>query len=349
MASIRKRGNLQWEARIRRKGLPTTCKTFDTKADAEKWAREVEAEMDKGVFVSRIEAEGTTLKETLDRYIEEYIPNLAHADKSERMARALQRRNIATMIVARIRSKDIADFIKEREAEGVSPNTIRLDLALLSRLFEVAISNWGMESLTNPVSRAKKPKLPPGRERRLEPGEEERLLATSGPDLQYLIKLALETAMRREEVTTLTWKQIDFNRRTITLLASDTKNRTSRTIPLSPQAIEILQALKMEQCSNQVQGGETAPERPPEPSGRLFNLHPDAVTKAMTRACKRAGIEGLHFHDLRHEATSRLFENTDLDIMEIRSITGHKTLQMLTRYTHLRMDRLADRLAGVKR
>jgi integrase len=79
---------------------------------------------------------------------------------------------------------------------------------------------------------------------------------------------------------------------------------------------------------------------------RLFEQHPDAITKAMARACKSAQIEGLHFHDLRHEATSRLFENTDLDVMEIRAITGHKTMQMLARYSHLRMDRLADRLAG---
>ena len=69
----------------------------------------------------------------------------------------------------------------------------------------------------------------------------------------------------------------------------------------------------------------------------------------MRKACKAAGIEGLTFHDLRHEATSRLFENTDLDIMEIKSITGHKTLQMLARYTHLRMDRLVGRLAGKDR
>ena len=348
MASIRKRGNLQWEARVRRKGLPTTCKTFDTKADAEKWAREVEAEMDKGVFVSRTEAEATTLKEALERYVQEYIPNLAHADKSERMARALQRRSIATMIMARIRSKDIADFIKEREAEGVSPNTIRLDLALLSRLFEVAISNWGMESLTNPVKRAQKPKLPPGRERRLEPGEEERLLAASGPDLQYLIRLALETAMRRSELANLTWRQIDFKRRTATLMASSVKNEEARTIPLSPKALEILRDIQVEQCSNlPAENNEQATTL--KPPARLFDLTPDAITKAMRRACQRAGIEGLDFHDLRHEATSRLFENTDLDIMEIKSITGHKTLQMLARYTHLRMDRLADRLAGVKR
>ncbi|MDR2947064.1 MAG: site-specific integrase, partial [Candidatus Adiutrix sp.] len=249
MASIRKRGNLQWEARVRRKGMPVTCKTFETKYDAEKWAREIESEMDRGVFVPRGEAENTTLAEALDRYIDEYIPRLAHADKSERMARALQKRALASLIMARIRSKDIADFIKEREAEGVSANTIRLDLAMLSRLFEVAISNWGMESLTNPVSRVAKPKLPPGRERRLEDGEEEKLLAASSPDLQTLIRLALETAMRREELATLTWERIDFKRRTITLMADSTKNSTARTIPMSPRVIEILRELEAERCA----------------------------------------------------------------------------------------------------
>lgn len=69
----------------------------------------------------------------------------------------------------------------------------------------------------------------------------------------------------------------------------------------------------------------------------------------MKRIRAKAGLENIRFHDLRHEATSRFFEDTDLDVMEIKAITGHKTLQMLVRYTHLRTARLADRLAGVKR
>ena len=337
MASIRKRGEMQWEARIRRQGRPTTCKTFETRAEAEKWAREIESEMDRGTFVSRSEAERTTLNEAISRYISEYIPKLSNPDKTERLAKALQRRELAHLKMAAIRSKDIADFIKEREAEGVTANTIRLDLALLSRLFNVAITNWGMESLVNPVSRVAKPRPAPGRERRLEEGEEERLLAASGPELRDLVLLALETAMRREELVSLTWGQVDFQRRTATLFASGTKNQTARTIPLSPRALEIFRDLQL------ARGEKTAPV------DRLFDFHPDAVTKSMNRACKKAGLADLRFHDLRHEATSRLFENTDLDLMEIRAITGHKSLQMLARYSHLRMDRLADRLAGARR
>ena len=332
MASIRKRGLYQWEVRIRKKGLPVTCKTFETRAAAEKWAKEIESEMDRGVYVSRGEAERTTLSEALDRYIEEYLPRLAQEKNNIYQARAIQRRSLATKYLAAIRGKDIAEFIKERESEGVSGNTIRLDLALISRLFNVAASDWGMESLSNPVTRVTKPKLPKGRERRLEEGEEDRLLAATYPEMADIIRLALETAMRREELSNLRWADIDFERRTATLF--ETKNGQTRTTPLSPQALEILQAVKAESSGR----GE-----------RVFTQSPDAITQAMRRACKSAGISGLTFHDLRHEATSRLFENTDLDLMEIRSITGHKTLQMLARYSHLRMDRLADRLAGAKR
>ncbi|SBW07628.1 conserved hypothetical protein [uncultured delta proteobacterium] len=90
MATIRKRGDLQWEARIRRKGWPVTCKTFETKYEAEVWARDIEGEMDRGVFVSRTEAEGTTLAEALDRYIDDYIrfsyrePRFAYSPGSSR-------------------------------------------------------------------------------------------------------------------------------------------------------------------------------------------------------------------------------------------------------------------------
>jgi integrase len=330
MATIRKRGNLQWEARIRKRGYPTTCKTFETKADAETWSKEIETEMNKGVFVSRTEAEKYTLKECLDRYIEEYIPRLKHPEFVVYRARALQRRNIALRIMATIRAKDIADYRREREAEGVKNGTILIELALLSRLFNYARSDWGMESLQNPVAIISKPKPEKGRERRLETGEEERLFEASPAFFSSIIHFALVTAMRREEIATMKWKNVNFENRSI--LIQDTKNNETRTIPLSVYAIEILQNL---------------PHK--EEQELVFGISAQRITNTMIETCKKAGIEDLRFHDLRHEATSRLFENTDLDLMEIRAITGHKTLQMLLRYTHLRTARLADRLAGAKR
>ena len=330
MATIIKRGPLQWQVRIRRRGYPTTNKTFETRADAEAWARQIESEMDRGVFVSRAEAEQYTLKECLDRYIEEYTPRLKYGHREAARAKALQEYPLAERIMATIRAKDIADFRREREAEGVGGNTVRLDFALLSKLFNFARSDWGMESLQNPVTLAAKPKVPKGRERRLEEGEEEKLLQAASPLFRAILLFALETAMRREEIATLRWKNVNVKSRCVYL--PETKNSEPRTVPLSAAAIDILQNL------------------PRGESGQyVFGMSADQITDTMKRVRAKAGLSDLRFHDLRHEATSRLFENTDLDVMEIRSITGHKTMQMLARYTHLRTARLADRLNGAKR
>ncbi len=330
MATITNRGPLQWNARIRRRGYPDTSKTFETKADAEAWTRLMESEMDRGIFVSRAEAEQYTLSECLDRYIEEYTPRLKHGTREAARAKFLQQYAIAHRVMATIRSKDIADFRREREAEGVSGNTVRLDFALLSKLFNYARSDWGMESLQNPVKLAAKPKPAKGRDRRLEDGEEEKLLEAAPPAFRPVILFALETAMRREEIASLRWKNVNVKSRYVYL--PETKNSEARTVPLSPAALDVL---------------KTMPRKDGVES--VFGVEKDSITNAMKTLRAKAGIEELRFHDLRHEATSRFFERTDLGVMEIKAITGHKTLQMLARYTHLRTARLADRLAGARR
>lgn len=332
MAAIKKRGPYQWQARVRRKGWPLQIKTFETKADAQAWVREIESEMDRGVFISRKEAENTTLTEALTRYQEEYIPRLAHSDREYSRIRQIMQYDIASRMLAAIRPKDINMYIKHRQKK-VQPNTVRLELAILSRLYEVAASDWGMESLANPVKRATKPKPPKGRERRLKPGEETQLLECCTDRFRALISFAVETAMRRGEIESLTWHQIDLEQRVAFL--SETKNGEARCVPLSPRAIEILK--------------ELLPDKVTPISGSVFGISASYITHGFKSICKKAGIEDLRFHDLRHEATSRLFENTDLDIMEIKTITGHKSLQMLARYSHLRTHRLAERLAGSKR
>ena len=220
MVTITNRGPLQWRARVRRRGYPVISKTFETKVDAEAWARQMESEMDRGVFVSRAEAEQYTLSECLDRYIDEYTPRLKHGKREADRAKFLQQYSIAHRIMATIRSKDIADFRREREAEGVSGNTIRLDFALLSKLFNYARSDWGMESLQNPVELAAKPKPAKGRDRRLEEGEEEKLLKAAGEIFSPVILFALETAMRREEIASLQWKNVN-TKKTLRLSAGN--------------------------------------------------------------------------------------------------------------------------------
>ena len=286
MASIRKRGNA-WEVRIRKRGWPLTCKSFTTKVLAAQWARQIESEMDRGIFISRTEAETTTLHQALDRYIADYIPRLSDSKRETNRAQAIQRHPFSAKFMASIRTKDIAEFIATRTEQGAGPNTIRLDLALLSRLFEVAASDWGMESLSNPVRRASKPKLPGGRTRRLSEGEEKKLLKSAEKPFDDVIRFALETGMRREEIATMEWANVDIKRGIAHL--PKTKNGAPRSVPLSPIAVRILKKL------------------PRQINGTVFGMSKDAITRAMTATRRKAKIKDLRFHDLRHEATSRFF------------------------------------------
>ena len=319
-------GRRVWQAHIRRRGFPAQVRTFDMKAEAQAWAATIESEMARGVFVSRTEAEGTTLSEALARYRNEVIPKKKQEAREDRRAAALAQHPLACRPLASIHGKDIAAYMSTRACAGAGGNTIRLDLALLSHLFTIARKEWGMESLGNPVEMVRKPKLPQGRTRRLEDGEESRLIEAAkayGGEIQHLIPWAIETAMRRGEIAAMRWEHLDKKARV--LLIPETKNGTSRRVPLSSKALAVVEVL------------------PRRIDGAVWNMRPDSISQAFERVCKAAGIEGLTFHDLRHEATSRLFEK-DLNPMQVAAITGHKTLQMLKRYTHLRAEDLVVRL-----
>ena len=332
MATFRKRGPYQWQAQVRKKGFPLQTKTFETKAGAEAWARATEHEMDQGLFVSRAEAESTTLGELLQRYLTEITPSKKGADPESARIRLLLRHPLANRFVAGIRGVDIARYRDER-LRKVSSATVKRDLVIVSHLFETARREWGIQ-VHNPVRDIKLPPHSRARDRRLQPGcggeegEEKRLLdaclEARNPYLLSVVRLALETAMRQGELVALRWENVDLTRRIAHL--PDTKNGEARTVPLSGTSVEILRTL------------------PRSLHGQVFpGLTTEAVKRAFARATRRAGIEDLHFHDLRHEATTRLFER-GLNIMEVATITGHKDLRMLRRYTHLRAEDLARKL-----
>ena len=308
------RGRVAWQAQIIKKGYPGQYRTCDTKASALTWAKQIESEMDRGVFVSRAEAESTTLAEALDRY-EHDVSSQKRGLAAERSRIDRWRRHpLACKFLAAIRGKDIAAYIDQRRQENAAPSTIVKETALLSHLFNTARTAWGMESLTNPVDLVKgqRPKLPSGRDRRLVGDEQARLLAAAqayGGEIGPLIAWAIETAMRRGEIAAMRWEHLD--RRPRVLLIPETKTGTPRRVPLSTAALAVLDGL------------------PRRLDGRMWGMRPDSISQAFERVCKAAGIKGLTFHDLRHEATSRLFEK-GLGLMEVASITGHKTMQMLT-------------------
>ncbi len=341
-----------WQARIRKKGFPPQVKTFRKKAEAEAWASTVESEMARGVFIQRTESEQTTLHDLLDRYSREVLPKLKGGHREQSRVKALQA-GLGAYSLAALNSSVIAKYRDKRlsttsskTGRTVSAQTVKHELGLLQRALKRGAQEWGIALPGGiPTSSIKMPKAAAARDRRLEPGEEERLLAACEEArnawLRPVVIFAVETGMRAGEIletkgtagkntprpvrsTGLLWKHVDLEKR-VALLPM-TKNGEARIVPLSGTAVEVLKAL------------------PRSIDGRTFGTTYEAVHLAFVRACRRAGINDFRFHDLRHEATSRFFEK-GLNPLQVCSITGHKTLQMLRRYTHLRAEDLAKLLA----
>lgn len=347
MATIRKRGNLQWQAIVKRRGYPLTSKTFETQKDAATWARSIERDMDRGQYMPRNDAEQTLLHELIERYRRDVLPTKRGAHFSTSL-RVLDDR-LGRYSLAAITSRVVADFRDARLHARLSPSTVKQEVNLLSRIIDLAGQEWGVSVPTNVCKMVSRPKENNARERRLEDGEEAYLLAACTQPLAALARLALETAARLGELLSLRWQDVDLDKRVAIIRGIDgrgTKNSDPlRALPLSSAAVAVLEGL-------------------PRTGDRVFHhwRASDSVNKTWKRAierartayvlkCKHAGeapregfLEGLRFHDLRHEATSRLFERGVFDSMEVASITGHKTLTMLKRYTHLRAEDLAKKL-----
>ncbi|MBR7945372.1 integrase [Burkholderia cenocepacia] len=376
MAAITKRGPYQWRAQVRRRGYPAQSKTFETKAEAEAWAKMIESEMSRGVWVSRSEAEATTLYEALERYEEEISATKKGAVQEQSVLKSCKALDLARRPLASIRSSDIAT-LRDEWLKSYKPATVLRRLAVLSHVFNIARKEWGMESLSNPVELVRKPQPNNARTRRVattdlspsskkddepesergaEDGEIELALAASNSELlPPIVWLATETAMRRSEIVSLQWEHVDLKRRVAHLPA--TKNGDARDVPLSPRAVAVLQALWDTQAST---GKKTLEHDEIARTDRVFTIRADAVTRAFERAvarartqyldiCKEAGrrpnpkfLTDLRFHDLRHEATSRLASIFPLH--ELTKITGHKDPRMLMRYYHPKAEDLAKRL-----
>ncbi|EMC6869756.1 site-specific integrase [Salmonella enterica] len=250
----------------------------------------------------------------------------------------LQRHPIAEKMMDEITTVDIASYrdfrlsqVNVRTGKNISGNTVRLELALLSSLYNLACVEWGT-CRTNPVEMVRKPKVSSGRNRRLTSLEERRLsryFLGKNQSLYTIFHLAIETAMRQGEILSLRWEHIDMQHGVAHLPL--TKNGSSRDVPLSQKARNLLQDM----------GGLL--------SGAVFDYTSPGFKSAWRVALGRLNIEDLHFHDLRHEAISRLFELGTLNVMEVAAISGHRSLNMLKRYTHLRAYQLVSKLDARRR
>jgi integrase len=329
MASIRKRDD-KWQARVHRKDHNPVVKTFNTKADAIKWSRNVESQLDLGTLAPKQTM--PRLRSMLERYVAEVTPTKKGESQERYRAAQLMKTKLGDLFMDKITGEVVAKYRDQRLTE-VSNNTVRLELAFLSVVFEQSRKEWGL-SVSNPLRQIRMPKPGKPRTRRLEAGEEEALLtacAASGAHyLHSFVVLAIETGMRFGELAGVLWKHVDLDKRTIFL--PDTKNGSPRTVPLSTRALAAIQIL------------------PRSISGQLFTAKPGSIRSAFliavqkAKACSPEGmLQNLRFHDLRHEAVSRLFEK-GLNTFEVGSISGHKTLAMLQRYTHVKANDLALKL-----
>jgi len=340
MAYIKQRGEY-WRAEIRRKGYKATYRTFDTQKQAQQWARRIESEMDSGLYIDRTEAERTTLREALERYQREIVPTKRHPKQENGRIDRWLRNDLCFRTLANLKGADFARYRDARREQGRAENTIRLELQLINHLFEIARKEWGMEGLPNPLDNIRKPSGSNARDRRLENGEYEKIytkLAASGNRYAaYAFDLAIETSLRKTTLFSLKWEWIDLDTRMIKFpfdpRAPENKG-VPTTLPLSTKAVSVFHLMKAREVSG---------ELPRSIFGQVFNTTPNAVLCIWKLAMNSLGIKNLRWHDLRHEATSRLFEK-GMHPMEVACITGHKSMQMLKRYTHLKPESLLVKL-----
>ncbi len=361
VASIVQRESGKWQAKVRRKGGRIASRTFTSKTLAQAWAREQEVQIERGAWVDATVARRTTLGRLLIDYTEHVASKRASPSELGRLARFSE--DLGSYSLDALTPSVLIRWRDER-LKAVAPGTVAREMGVLGSVLTWARKERLIPLPQNPVAAVASPSVSDARDRRLVKDEEARLIAAMGDHaapsggqrrsgnyrvgarqvrLKPFFLLALETAMRQGEILSLEWESIDLDEQTAYL--PTTKNGESRTVPLSRKAVSILAEMKGE-CEI--------------PSGKVFKLTPDALKKAWTRATKRARLtyeqecsaagvkpdnrlKDLRFHDLRHEATSRLADKLP-NLVELASVTGHKDLRMLRRYYHPRASDLAKKL-----
>lgn len=333
MATFKQRDSGWWQAVIRRKGYPQESKTFELYDDAVKWARDIENQIDKGTFFDRSEAERMTVSDLIDRFKKEFAPKHYRKREDEKEAWKYQCAHLDAALggysLASFDQKLAAKYREDR-LKCVGESTVRKELFMLSKILGFAEAECGIAlPRGNPVEKIRKPSEGKSRNRRLSKAEwkkfEAECKASRNIYLWPAVELAVETAMRQGELLGLRWEKVDKKRKLAFI--DETKNGEARTAPLSPRALAILEGL------------------PHTIKGEVIPVQRMTLYHAFHAAVVRAGIKDFTFHDLRHEAMSRLAERGDFSMLELAAVSGHKTLQMLKRYTHLQAENISRKLA----
>lgn len=328
MASIINKGG-KYQVQIRRQGKRPVYKSFTDKRTAQAWARKIESEIEQGIFQDHSLSQTTTLKQVMERYKREILPS-KRSQASIRSQIKLIGKELGSLSLSGVTSSVLSEYRNTR-LRNVAPETVRKDLSFLQRLFNTAIKDWGINlPHGNPVEKVRFPSPPPGRSRR--PTSEELTKLEADKTIGAYVILAVETGMRRGEIANIHTDHIttvvNKNKEVALLSIPETKTDIPRIIPLPERAQEAIRAILRRK------------ERYPL-------LRADSISQAFERACKRYTIQGLRFHDLRHEATSRFFE-MGLNPMEVAAISGHQDLKMLKRYTHIKPEHIGNKLISLE-
>ena len=312
MASIVKQASGNYQAKVRLKGHSFN-KMFPKFTDAEDWAQATEHLRITGRIADSSTPKSLTLQELMTRYEKEILPSKRSIRSILTVIHTITLK-LGRRSINELKSSDIASF-RDLRLKTVSRETVRKDLLFLRRLLKAAEIDWGINLPNGNVAelvRLPKPGMP--RSRRLN-ARELKILETC--EIADYCVLAIETGMRRGEIASIQPNHIKTLASGIVLLDIPiTKTDSPRTIPLSERAQDAVTAIL------------------------ALGLIADSISRKFTDICRRNTLVDLRFHDLRHEATSRLFEK-GLSTMEVAAITGHKDLKMLSRYTHIKPQHLA--------
>jgi integrase len=329
MASIVQTAAGTFRVLVRRKGNKTLCKTFASRKDAERWARQTEADIERGAVVKS--TEGATVGDAITEYIklrDEGARPIAPQSNEVYMLRWLER-DLGDDVIASIKPQRLALYCQRRGKSGAGPYTIGMEISKLGTVLKYSAMALG-ETFPDLVGQAR-PLLThlgligPGteRDRRPTPDELAAVREAAPVLLRDIIDFAIATCMRRGEIVRVRWQDVDVGARMLTI--HDRKDPRKKAgnderIPLLGDALAIIQ-------------------RQPKTDDRVFPVIPEWVSDNFLLACRVAKVEDLVFHDLRHEGISRLFES-GLRIEQVALVSGHKSWAMLKRYTQLKPESL---------
>ena len=323
MASIIPIGN-SWRAAVRRKGFKAITKTFKTKTAAKEWARRIEVDIDAGTQPRS--SKGRSIADVILHYRElrEHSRPIPIQSNEHYMLAHLEE-GFADVLADRLTTEDLIAWCKRRSAEGAGPYTIDMELSKLGTALKFSGVALGIPS--SPVIDQARPMLRhlgligPGsrRERRPTQRELDDVLKRLEAPYADLVLFAVATAMRRGEIVALRWADLDETKRMVMIRDRKDprmKKGNNQWIPLLGESWTIVQ-------------------RQPRDSDLIFPVLAGTVSKVFLDACRGCGIDDLHFHDLRHDGISRLFEQ-GYTIEQVSLISGHKDWRHLRRYVQLR-------------